>query len=155
MKNTTFTTLFKRIASATLAIATAATKFVVPANAATTVSTPKASLASGTYYDDKLGSCEHSESNQGYHYFYNPRYYNTGTKKEAIQNSRMCFGDDSRFEISLTTSTKGAQIYFDMEYISDDSKTAAAYRKATDIKYSVPILITENNKITAYAVKTA
>lgn len=133
---------FNRILSVILTAATMISSLAVPASATTTVSAPVASIKSGTHY---ASYCEHSEKNPGYHY-----YYDDG---KIVKSFRECVGYYESLPISLSCSTKGATIYFETEVTSSDSSWTGNARFEKGLTYSKPIEITEDTKITAYAVK--
>lgn len=143
------TKLIKKITSVIATLSIMATMITVPASAATTVEAPVASKKSGTYY---MTVCDCTTSEPGLHY-----YYSVYGEKKAIAPSYPCEGGSSACTINLSSNTKGATIYFDIEYTTLTKNYAnAGYfvdTKETGLKYSKPIPLDCDTKITAYAVK--
>lgn len=141
---------FNRILSVILTAATMISSLAVPVSAATTVDAPVASKKSGTYYTEL---CEHTVDNPGFHYDYD----STTKKVEKIDGK--CYGNTGSLLIELSSSTKGAKIYFDIECttLAETYKDSGIYVKTkyTGYEYSdsFPIRLGMDTKITAYAIK--
>lgn len=122
----------------------------ISSSAATYVATPTASVKSGTHYTEM---CEHTVDNPGYHYYYTIGEPKNTQSVDVLKDETKCYGMHNSLSVSLSTSTKGATIYFDAEYTNDTTSWMEGFRTSKGLKYSKPIELTQDTKITAYAVK--
>ncbi len=120
------------------------------------------------YYIEEANACKAKGNMDGYKY--NQSVITALKNKTAVRYEKICIGEDYNDipanvcsdvydnyygygQLIFSCETKGADIYYDVEYSGINPCYEKNGRVIKGIKYSVPITISSDVKITAYAVK--